>query len=253
VRLGILQVDSVRKELQPRFGNYPGMFSDLLCAADPEVVIEVYDAQQGHYPVTIDACDGYLITGSRDSVYDELAWIAPLVDFVRELRQAQIKLAGICFGHQLIAHFFGGKVAPAELGWAVGVHRNEIIRRLPWMLPPLSQLALLASHKDQVVQLPADAELYAASKFCPYAGFTIGEHTLCIQGHPEFCRAYAAQLMQLRRRLLGEATFLAGMASLHLDQHALGKSNISQANIDGADMGGWLINFFRGTPRVSRS
>ena len=246
MRIGILQVDSVRSELQPCFGNYPGMFADLLRAADPEVRIEVYDVQQGQYPAAFDACDGYLITGSRESVYANLAWIEPLVAFVGELRQAQIKLAGICFGHQLLAHFFGGEVAPAKLGWAVGVQRSEIIRQLPWMLPQLSQLALLSSHKDQVVRLPADAELYATNEFCPNAGFTIGEHTLSIQGHPEFSREYAARLMQLRKLLLGEATFAAGMASLHLGREAFG-----HAHIDSANMGRWLINFFKGMPHAS--
>lgn len=233
MHLGILKVDSVRDEFQSTFGDYPDMFESLLRAADPLVRISVFDVQQGTLP-PVDECDGYLITGSRDSVYDDLPWIPPLVAFMAELRERRIKLAGICFGHQLVAHFFGGKVGPADVGWAVGAHASQLVARRGWMEPAVAKLNLLSSHKDQVKQLPPDAEVYATNSFCPIAGFTVADHTLTIQGHPEFRKDYANALMTFRRDLLGEATYEAGIDSLTQTTH---EDVMSQ----------WLINFFRGT------
>ncbi len=232
MHLGILKVDSVRQEFVDTHGDYPDMFRQLLWDVDPCLEISVFDAQHGELP-TPEACDGYLITGSRDSVYDNLPWIPPLVEFLRELRSRNIKLAGICFGHQLIAHFFGGKVGPAAAGWAVGVHGSELLATPYWMTPVVDRLRLLSSHKDQVLMLPPDAKLYATNPFCPLAGFTIGDHTLSIQGHPEFKKDYAHSLMSFRRDQLGDAIFETGIESL-------------SESTDQSVMGQWLVNFFRG-------
>jgi GMP synthase-like glutamine amidotransferase len=124
------------------------------------------------------------------------------------------KVVGICFGHQLIAHFFGGETAPAAVGWSVGVQTTEVLAPQPWMQPPAARFGLLSSHRDQVVRLPEGAQRFAASARCPHAGFVIDNRVLTFQGHPEFTKPYAAELMRLREAMLGPAVFDAGMASL---------------------------------------
>ena len=230
MHLGILKVDSVRSEFVDEFGDYPDMFRQLLLQANPTLQISVFDVQRGEIPKP-DHCDGYLITGSRDSVYDDLPWIPPLIEFVAKLRDQKIKLAAICFGHQLVAHFFGGKVGPAKAGWAVGVHTSDIVASRSWMTPEVASLNLLSSHKDQVLELPSDASVYASNEFCPIAGFTVGDHTLTIQGHPEFQPGYSEQLMTFRKNLLGEQVYEEGIASLNQP-------------VDQALMGKWLVSFF---------
>lgn len=237
LHLGILKVDSVRPEFQADYGDYPDMFERLLTRADANVVVSVFDAQHGELPQPTD-CDGFLITGSRDSVYDDLPWIPPLVALLGQLREQRVKVAGICFGHQLLAHFFGGRVGAAQAGWAVGVHSADIVRQPSWLDDGgveggSASLALLSSHKDQVLELPRDAEIYATNAFCPIAGFTVGEHTLTIQGHPEFTKDYSRALMGFRRELLGENVHQEGVASL-------------EQEVEQDKMGRWLINFFRG-------
>ena len=105
-RIGILQADSVREEFQDAFGDYPGMFRSLLsrAATDAALAVDfaVVDVEHGDYPPEIDACDGYVITGSRESVYADLPWIADLSDYVRTLHQARKRTVGVCFGHQLV-------------------------------------------------------------------------------------------------------------------------------------------------------
>lgn len=219
LRIGILKTDSVRPEFIGQHGDYPDMFRTLLTDAAeiaglPPPEFETYDVQHGRYPGAPEDCDGYVITGSRDSVYDAHAWIAELGEYVRELHRRRHKLIGICFGHQLVAQALGGETTAAEVGWAVGVHGSRLTARPPWLVAEDEGFALLSSHKDQVRRLPEGAELLAASDFCPIAAFTVGDHILALQGHPEFVKPYAHDLMRFRETLLGPEVFARGIASL---------------------------------------
>lgn len=215
LHLGILQTDSVLEDLQPRFGDYPSMFESLFRAEAPAMTFTTYNVQQA-LPDNFD-CDAYLITGCKLSVYDDLPWIRELADFVHQAIAAKKKILGICFGHQLIAHFFGGEVGPAPVGWAVGIQTSEVVLTRRWMSQtgaPPPELNLVSSHKDQVLKLPDGAEVFATSDFCEVSGFTMGNEVLTIQGHPELTADYSEALMGVRRQLLGEEVYQAGIDSL---------------------------------------
>jgi GMP synthase-like glutamine amidotransferase len=49
-----------------------------------------------------------------------------------------------------------------------------------------SEVMLNMMHQDQVTIPPKGAVVYAASDFCPCAGFYIDDKVLTIQAHPEF-------------------------------------------------------------------
>ena len=215
MRLGILQADHVDPECRARFGDYADMFAIALGdALGPGASFEFFDVRRDGYPDRIEDCDGYLITGSRASVYDDEPWIARLKDFTRELNDARAKTVGICFGHQLAAAALGGDVRRAAVGWGVGVHTWQVVHDEPWMRPRLGKVRLLASHQDQVETLPQGARLLAASDFCPHAAFAVGNHLIAVQGHPEFTRDYARFLMCRRQEQLGSA-FGPGIRSLN--------------------------------------
>ena len=129
MKIGVLKADDVRPELVDHFGEYPEMFREILLAADPNVEIISYEVMSGEYPSDIDEVDGYVITGSKLSVYDDVDWIKQLGQFVQRLHQAKKKLVGICFGHQMVAHFLGGRTEKSDKGWGVGVHRSELDRK----------------------------------------------------------------------------------------------------------------------------
>ena len=214
--IGILQTDRVKPEFSQRFGEYPAMFRSLLLGIDAGLGFRVYDVRHGVYPEDMDQCDAYITTGSRASVYQHDPWIEELRDFIVQLDQRRKKLVAVCFGHQLVAQTFGGHTERSERGWGVGVHRWRVTMRKRWMMPPLPAFRLIVSHQDQVTRLPDGAELLAGSDFCPIAMYQRGEHTLAIQGHPEFGRSYAESLMRHRQDLLGEAVFNDGIRSLRL-------------------------------------
>lgn len=229
--LGILQVDSVREEFVGTHGDYPAMFRALFMAAtDGAVAFRDYDIRAGELPASVDEADAWVITGSRDSVYDDIAWIPPLEDFIRSADEARWPLVGICFGHQLVAQALGGRTESADGGWAVGVHSSEMVAQPPWLPRSVQGFSILSSHKDQVTELPDRAALLATNDFCPNAAFTVGDHLLCIQGHPEFTAPYARDLMTFRRELLGEAVYAAGIASL-------------DGRVDSVGVGRWILAF----------
>lgn len=221
MHIGILRTDAVPDQFQGTHGDYPSMFRAVLAhrVAQPRALVgrniefSVFSPFEGELP-SPDACDAYVITGSRHSVYDDLPWMPPLVEWLREALAAGRKVIGICFGHQLLAHFFGGKTARAEFGWCVGVHSNQVLAEYPWMQPPVDRFNLVSSHRDQVQELPEGAKRFAASRSCPTAGFVMGSQVLTFQGHPEFTVSYAADLLEMRRETLGEPVYQAGVESL---------------------------------------
>ena len=234
MRLGILQTDAVLARFQRDHGDYPRMFMELFDAVGEDMALEyrVIDAQAGAYP-SPNHCDGYVITGSRHGVYDALPWIAELAAFVRRVLDAGKPVVGICFGHQLMAHFFGGRAAKASR-WAVGVHASELLVNEPWLSPHADEFSLLSSHQDQVTDLPPGARLIATNEFCPLAGFTCGDQVLTFQGHPEFRKAYSRDLMNMRRDGIGEDVWRAGIASLDREIHR-------------GLVGRWILNFCAST------
>jgi GMP synthase-like glutamine amidotransferase len=237
MRIGILQTDSVLDELRHRHGDYSDMFRALL--SDPGAQVPgqpvpqfcAIDAVAAALP-NVPGCDAYVITGSRHSVYDDLPWIGRLAAFVETALAQRRRVVGICFGHQLLAHWFGGAVSEAETGWRVGLHEARVVNREGWMSPPAASLRLLNSHRDQVTRLPDGARLILHSAQCPVSGFVMG-NAVAVQGHPEFSPGYTAALMASRREILGEELYAAGMASL--DEPA-----------DGRMAARWILNFIHG-------
>lgn len=214
MKIGLLQCDSVREELQPKHGDYPAMFMDLFHKVDPSLEFAVYDVRRSEYPADAAECDAYITTGSRHGVNDGFDWIAELEGFVRELYRRHIKLVGICFGHQVIAKALGGEVVKSDKGWGVGVSRNRITQTTDWMSADQRNLNLVVSHQDQVQTLPPDSIILAESDFCPNYMFQTGDCFLSVQGHPEFSKAYSNDLMEARRDRIDAQTIDEGKESL---------------------------------------
>ncbi len=109
------------------------MFEAMLAEIAAEFQFLTYRAVDSELPESVDSCDGYITTGSRHGVNDELHWIAQLEEFIAAVARSEKKYAGICFGHQLVAKALGGQVA--DLGWAIGMSSNRIDIEKPWMNP----------------------------------------------------------------------------------------------------------------------
>lgn len=214
MKLGILLCDHVRQSLQTEHGDYPQMFKQIIAKTQLEIDIKYYAVVDGIFPTDIHECDCYMTSGSRFSVNDDLPWIKQLEEFVKILHLAKKGLAGICFGHQLIAKVLGGKVEKSSKGWGIGIAKSSIVTTMPWMKNNISNVNLIVSHQDQVTETPAEAEVLMTSNFCPATMFTVGKHFVAIQGHPEFTPKYSHALMLARRDVIPSTRIEEGIASL---------------------------------------
>lgn len=232
MKIGILRTDTVRPEWAPEFGEYPDMFKRLLGEADPDLEFVVWDVEAGELPAHTDEADGYLITGSKSSVYEDKPWIRALEAFVRTLHAEKRKVVGICFGHQLIAQALGGFVEKSSKGWGVGVHTYAVTA--PDLLSDHQgeQLRLLVSHQDQVAEMPPGAVEIVQNDHCDIGGMRIGKHVLTFQGHPEFVPEYAREIMEYRREVIGESRVEEGLASLATEHQ-------------GSRVARWIVDFFK--------
>jgi GMP synthase-like glutamine amidotransferase len=212
VRAGLLVVGHVDERAQHIAGDYPELFGALLGPVGIEVV--PYAAEDGQLPATLRECDGWIMSPSRLSVYDDEPWIADCEDVMRAAIADEIPFVGICFGHQLLAQALGGRVEKAADGWGVGVQRYDVCEAIGPMRPAANQFALLASHQDQVVEVPSDARVIASAPYCPVAGLAVGDRMWTVQAHPEFVPALAEHLLSLRVDLIGVEKVATARASL---------------------------------------
>ncbi|MDR7037134.1 GMP synthase-like glutamine amidotransferase [Methylobacterium sp. BE186] len=210
-------------------GRYPGYGEMVRSLVGPGHAYETFLADSGVLPVP-NAHAGYLITGSPAGIYDPDPWIAALIAFLRALAPER-RVVGICFGHQVMAQAWGGRVVKSEKGWGLGLHRYEVVEPAPFM-DGGDAIRVPASHQDQVVALPPGARVLAASAFTPYAVLGYRDRAaLSFQCHPEFEPAFARALTEGHRAAESDpARAAAALASL-------------DGPHDSGRVGGWIRRF----------
>ena len=198
--LCILNNDTLDPTSASTFVSYGVMAEKLLRNAGAgDWNIEIFNTMEQQYPDSFDRFDAVLLTGSKFDSFSDEAWVVELRRRVRTLLAQKKKLLGICFGHQLIAYCMGAKVGRSDKGWGTGRMSYQ------WVEPDFpaangrSEISLLASHQDQVLELPAGTRLIATSDFCPVAGYAKGEEVFCVQAHPEFVPDYCNFIIGRRR------------------------------------------------------
>lgn len=233
MRIGILQTGDAPDELQSQHGNYSDMFVRLLGQNHAGFEFTIFRVIDGKIPDDVNLCDGWLITGSKFSAYGKQPWIPGLKAFIRQIVDAGLPLAGICFGHQIIAEALGGRVEKSDKGWGLGLDTYRIASGSP--LGAQDKTTLNIFHQDQIVKLPPNAKVFAHSDFCQYAGLYIGNNVITIQAHPEFKMEFNRVLLEARKStVIPEA--LAHTAIEELDAQ--------NARTDSERFGASLSNFF---------
>jgi len=228
MNVGILETGRPPGDLATRFGDYPAMFAELLGAG---FEITTYDVAAGALPERPEAHEAYIVTGSPVGVYDRLPWIEALKDFLREAK-GKAKLVGVCFGHQIMAEAFGGRVEKSDKGWGVGLQTYRVTGRAPWM-DGAASVSIPVSHQDQVVVQPPATVVLAESDFTPCGVLAwLDQPAISMQFHPEFASEYAKALIRHRRE-------------------ALPDPDAALTSLDSADdrerVAGWIRRFLKGS------
>ena len=144
-----------------------------------------------HKPIDFDpSLKGVILSGSPFSVNDANA---PQVDIAA--LHSRLPVLGVCYGAQLTAKQFGGRVANSnkrEYGRALLHKQKDSV-----LLKDVTELSQVwMSHADTILDLPSGFEVLANTENIPYAAFVKGAAATgngasaepplyCLQFHPE--------------------------------------------------------------------
>lgn len=185
-RLLIVNVGSASTLLIEKYGNFEHWAKAAI--GETKLMVGFHDGIHGQFP-PLDLLAGVIIMGSPAMVTQQLPWMKKLEVDILRLAENSIPTLGICFGHQLIANAFGGKVANNPKGLEIGTvtvrrtsesHTDPIFSTLPM------QFDSHTIHFQSVVSAPENATILASNDMEDYHAFRIGEATWGVQFHPEF-------------------------------------------------------------------
>ena len=168
-------------------------------ALDSSVGVKLveFNVKKGEHPPEEDwnNFDGFIVGGSLSSAYeiDRVEWIRKLEGLLKRMSEKECKILGICFGHQIIAQTFGGKVVSNPKGTdfaarSMAVDRVALATYFPSKLesPTPDSVRLFVTHSDIVVGLPPGAKSFASSAKNAHELVIIGDNIVTVQAHPEF-------------------------------------------------------------------
>ena len=128
---------------------------------------------------------GLVFMGGPMSVNDELPWIAPVLQLIRQAAALDVPVLGHCLGGQLISKAFGGTVARnpvKEIGWGeVLIADNPVARQ--WFGPGIERFESFHWH-GETFTIPQGAVRIMGNRYCENQGFVIG-NSLGMQCHVE--------------------------------------------------------------------
>lgn len=161
----------------------PGYFATFLKERHiPWCMIRIDEGEA--VPQDVYAFSGLVFMGGPMSVNDDLPWIPPVLDLIRQSVEVDIPVLGHCLGGQLMAKALGGVVAPnpvKEIGWGeVTVPNNPIAQS--WF-DNIGSFSAFHWH-GETFSIPPHATNILSSAHCSNQAFALGKH-LAMQCHIE--------------------------------------------------------------------
>ncbi|MDR3112073.1 MAG: glutamine-hydrolyzing GMP synthase [Elusimicrobiota bacterium] len=148
---------------------------------EEKVYCEIYPGNKSVSEIpNLESINGIILSGGYASVYSKNA---PFADI--RIWQLGLPILGICYGMQLIAQNFGGKIASSkhrEFGVAkVNIkNKSELFKNLD------STEILWMSHGDKLTKLPIGFQTTAKSQNSPYGAIENSKKKIYgVQFHPE--------------------------------------------------------------------
>ena len=182
----ILKTGSTYPAISEVFGDFEQWFARHLGADLPLVVRDVSRAGP---PGSVADWQGVVITGSPAMITERALWSENTASWLKAVVDSEVPVLGVCYGHQLLAHAFGGRVGFRDQGRESGTfpvrlthegRQDRLLGQLPESFPAH------LTHAQSVLSLPPQAMLLAQSEGEPHQAFRIGRHAWGVQFHPEF-------------------------------------------------------------------
>ncbi|MGB9672632.1 MAG: glutamine amidotransferase [Anaerolineales bacterium] len=201
--LCILKTGSAYREYRKTSGDFEDWIIQLIRSSDLEW--RVVDVTKGESLPNWHGLSGVIITGSHAMITEHRAWSERCAEWLAEASSDGLAALGICYGHQLLAYAFGGKVAKNPFGIELGTTEIELNENaendlLFSSLPKRFQAHV--SHKQSVVTLPPGAVKLAQSAHEAYQVVRYAARIWGVQFHPEFSSDYVRyEIERYRNRL----------------------------------------------------
>ncbi len=126
---------------------------------------------------------GIVFSGGPASVYDE-----KVPDFNEKILDLDLPILGLCYGHQLMAHSYGGKVGKAETGefGFAQLELNDTGKSSPLFKGVSASTQVWMSHQDGVLVPGEGFEVIGRTKDCPFAALqNLSKKRFSLQCHCE--------------------------------------------------------------------
>lgn len=166
--------------------------------------------QGAQLPTSAAGYDAVMMTGSPLSVTQPEPWMERAAEFMVNAEAHGIPVLGVCFGHQLLAYAYGGRVARSPLGREIGTvevqltpagRADALFHGLP------ERIAVQATHEDLVPEPPQGAQVLAGNAHTAVQALAFRPNARGVQFHPEVQPDAMRALIQARaERLEAEAT-----------------------------------------------
>lgn len=135
-------------------------------------------------PSDISAFSGLVLMGGPMSVNDDLPWISPVLNLIRDAVAQDIPMLGHCLGGQLMSKALGGVVGAnpvKEIGWGQ-VRVKDTPEATRWFGDTREFLSF--HWHGETFTLPPNATHLLSSQHCVNQAYSIGKH-LAFQCHVE--------------------------------------------------------------------
>lgn len=198
----ILLAGRTYPEISEVYGDFDDWIAQGLGGSASHVCMDARD--QAILPSPSDF-SGVIVSGSHSMVSDCEPWSERLAQWLRLCVEAGTPVLGICYGHQLLAHAFGGLVADRPNGIEIGTRYIELDDeaqndRLFCGVPQSFPVQLV--HLQSVLCLPPGATVIARGRDEAHQAFRIGKHAWGVQFHPEFsAKAIEAYIRRMKSLL----------------------------------------------------
>jgi GMP synthase (glutamine-hydrolysing) len=134
-----------------------------------------------------ESISAFIILGSSSSVHDRFAWQGQLETWLRPQLEKGKPTLGLCYGHQMLAHMFGGTVdfLFSDRHKLQGFRKIKLEKNPLWKNQTLEG-KVYVSHREGVVECPNSMQIIASSSEVKIEGLAHNRLPVwSFQSHPE--------------------------------------------------------------------